>query len=174
VPQPAWPPTSHRSSSEPFDPDLLAKADSSEIDTQAAHLSVISATKPYVGIRVPTGSCCSLERILAGGCGEGPSGRGAPSPGRRVLAGQAATLRLAYTDGDDGTTACRHTHIQAARVRRGELARLDPADARRAAQIMAVLFPSKELLGFPEKDCKVSGNVLKCSPAWHSEVHESY
>lgn len=31
-----------------------------------------------------------------------------------------------------------------------------PADARQAAQIMAVRFPSKELLDFPGKTCKVS------------------
>jgi hypothetical protein len=43
-----------------------------------------------------------------------------------------------------------------------------PADARQAAQIMAVLFPSKELLGFPEQDCKVSRKRAQVFPclAW--------
>jgi hypothetical protein len=39
-----------------------------------------------------------------------------------------------------------------------------PADARQAAQIMAVLFPSKELIGFPEKNCKVSQKHAQVFP----------
>jgi hypothetical protein len=36
-----------------------------------------------------------------------------------------------------------------------------PADIRQAAQIIAVMFPSIWLLGFPEKDCKVSQKVVQ-------------
>jgi len=75
-------------------------------------------------------------------------------------------------------------------VLRGELAVWIPADARQAAQIIAVLFPSTELLGFPGQDCKVSQKrvqgplhrILKCMKAaeldlprwWLNEQASSY
>jgi hypothetical protein len=42
--------------------------------------------------------------------------------------------------------------------------RCPPTDARQAAQIMAVLFPSRELTGFPEQDCKVSQKHAQVFP----------
>ena len=48
-------------------------------------------------------------------------------------------------------------------MRRGELAARSPADPGQATQIMAVLFPSKELRSFPERTVKFPRNTLKCS-----------
>ena len=63
------------------------------------------------------------------------------------------------------TADCFHTHIQGSSrtPQRVCPSGFLPA-VRQAAQIMAVMFPSIWLLGFPEQDCKVSQKVVHGFP----------